>query len=160
MRTQSVLSALAIASILVLAAVPVIDNVRFRRSPAGQARLEFSRNYRRLSLGMPMRDVVTIMGRPPDYEFSCHSCYVAYYAPPPAQMIKTAKIADYRPGLSVEKLTDLPDLYDHVQLAFSSNQALIAYAWIGESYTVKVSNQKPVKGSHFSALEKAGLDIK
>jgi hypothetical protein len=110
-------------------------------------------------MGMSMRDVINIMGRQPDYEYSYKSCMVAYFVAPPDRWGHKAAVKDYKPKSSVRRLSDLPDLYDSMQMAFNSNRVLIAYSRIGESYTIEMANRRPVKGSQFAEIEKAGRDL-
>ena len=54
-------------------------------------------------------------------------------------------------GSNYTSARTLPDIYDHVQLAFDTDGRLHAYTWIGETYTVE-SRSGSIPGSHFKEL--------
>lgn len=159
MTKQVKYAALCICIFLIILLSMVVDSVFYYQSVDGRARVSFNQNIDRLSLGMPMKEINRIMGRMPDYEYRYRSYTIAYFVPPPARWRKKVTLDGYTPGGRVWKLSELPDLYDCVQLAFNSNQLLVAHTRIGESYYVRLANQAPIKGSHFSVIEMAGRDL-
>jgi hypothetical protein len=114
----------------------------------------FKANYERLALGHPFSEVLDMMGSQPDYEYQYASFRIAYYRAPSIFRGDTDMIG-YAHGQVVATLEELPYLYDCVQLAFNSNNVLVAYTWIGETYTVEAIGGS-VKGSHLSALGTLG----
>ena len=98
-----------------------------------------------------MDDVRELLGPTPDFDCHYKSSQIWYYRPPAGWFTSNFDEVELERGATVQSLEDLPDVYDHVQLAFDVNGRLHAYTWIGESYTVESTNGS-VKGSHFSKL--------
>ena len=111
----------------------------------------FSRAYDQLDLRMTQDDVRELLGPTPDFDCHYKSSQIWYYRPPAGWFTSNFDEVELERGATVQSLEDLPDVYDHVQLAFDVNGRLHAYTWIGESYTVESTNGS-VKGSHFSKL--------
>jgi hypothetical protein len=114
----------------------------------------FAGAYRQLRLGMSQDDVRKLFG--PEIEFACRykSSDIWYYRAPNLPFFDLAgdfKNSNIERGATVPTLNDLPNVYDHVQLAFDAGGRLHAYTWIGETYTVESTNRS-VPGSHFKEL--------
>jgi len=91
-----------------------------------------------------------MFGQEPDYYCRFGRSEIWYYAAPgtftgdfPADTPES--------GATYERLSELPDVYDHVQMAFDENANLTAYTWIGETYTVEYRGGS-VRGTHFRLL--------
>lgn len=110
----------------------------------------FSRSYSRLEFGMSKDDVRALFGRDPDFDCRYKSYEIWYYRAPGFFADKFDNVKLSR-GATVPSLRDLPDVYDHVQLAFDAQGRLHAYTWIGESYTVQSKNGSAC-GSHLAKL--------
>ena len=110
----------------------------------------FSRAYRQLKLGMTQDDVRKLFGTVPDFDCRCKSSQIWYFSAP-GFFTGNFEDVDLRRGATVQSLDDLPDVYDHVQLAFDASGRLHAFTWIGETYTVE-SKSGSVSGSRFSEL--------
>ena len=99
---------------------------------------------------MTQDDVRELFGRHPEFDCRYTSFEIWYYRSP-GFFTGDLDDVELNRGATVQSLDDLPDVYDHVQLAFDSQGALHAYTWIGESYTVESKNGS-VRGSHFAKL--------
>jgi hypothetical protein len=110
----------------------------------------FSRAYGQLQLGMTENDVRELLGATPDFECRYRSYRIWYYRVPDFLAGDFDEVQLDR-GVTVSSLADLPDVYDHIQLAIDASGRLHAFTWIGESYTVESMNGS-VRGSHFSRL--------
>lgn len=122
-----------------------------------------------LEIGMPRSIVIQRLGRSPDLEYLFQSFSIVYISSNSRMMrrinptekepfpsnylrpIKTSEIGYLHPGMEIDSLHDLPDLYGYYQLAFDGNDLLVAHILIGESYTVKYVNGA-VRGTHLSAV--------
>jgi hypothetical protein len=103
---------------------------------------------------MPRDEVRNLFGPKPDFDCRYKSYEIWYYRAPQSVLMDDAGSFDdvvLERGATVQSLADLPDVFDHVQLAFDPNGRLHAYTWIGETYTVE-STSRSVQGSHFSRL--------
>jgi hypothetical protein len=99
---------------------------------------------------MPRSEVQTLFGPEPDYHCRFGHSEICYYAHPgkftgrfPADTLEAGSL--YR------DVSKLPDVYDHVQIAFDENGNLAAFTWIGETYTVEYLGGS-VRGTHFKLL--------
>ncbi|MFO7901875.1 MAG: hypothetical protein R6U98_04380 [Pirellulaceae bacterium] len=99
---------------------------------------------------MTQDDVREVFGRGPDFDCRYKSSQIWYYRAP-GFFAGDFEDVELSRGATVQSLDDLPDVYDHVQLAFGTQGNLHAYTWIGESYTVESKNGS-VGGSHFAKL--------
>jgi len=93
-----------------------------------------------------------LFGTNPDFDCCYKSFEIWYYrAPDWLGLAGDFDDVELERGATVQSLDDLPDVYDHVQLAFDNQGRLHAYTWIGETYTVETKNGS-VNGSHFAEL--------
>jgi len=99
---------------------------------------------------MTQSDVRELFGRRPDFDCR-YTSFEIWYCRAPGFFTGSLDGVGLDRGATVQSLDDLPDIYDHVQLAFDRQGALHAYTWIGESYTVESKNSS-VRGSHFTKL--------
>ncbi len=99
---------------------------------------------------MPRSDVQAMFGQEPDYYCRFGRSEIWYYAGPG---LFTADFPADTPenGANYENLNELPDVYDYVQIAFDENGNVVAYTWIGETYTVEYRGGS-VEGTHFRLL--------
>jgi hypothetical protein len=111
---------------------------------------QFSGAYSQLELGMTEDAVRGVFGPTPDFDCRYKSSWIWYYRGP-GFFTGDFEDVELERGATVQSLDDLPDVYDHVQLAFDSEGRLHAYTWIGEAYTVE-STSGSVSGSHFREL--------
>jgi len=139
-RRKVVLAAVCFA-ILLTASFALLHN-----SPGWR----FFRSYNRLQLGMTQDEVRELFGTNPDFDCRYKSFEIWYYRAPDWHAGDFDDVELER-GATVQSLDDLPDVYDHVQLAFDNQGRLHAYTWIGETYTVETKNGS-VNGSHFAEL--------
>src|SRR5437764_667132 len=95
-------------------------------------------------------EVTKLFGKKPDFECGYQSYGIWYYRAPGPFTGRFDKIK-LESGATVQSLSDLPNVYDHVQLAFDSQGRLHAYTWIGETSTVELKNRS-VRGSDFAKL--------
>lgn len=110
----------------------------------------YGRAYSQLQLGMSKSQVRDLFDRKPDFECKLRSSDIWYIRAPDFLAGDFSDIND--PSGSTFKTTnELPDVYDHVQLAFDSDDRLHAFTWIGETYTVE-SRIGSTPGSHFNVL--------
>lgn len=111
---------------------------------------EFEQTDRRLELEQTQAQVEALFGRPVDYKCRFDDSEIWYYSsrgPYCGTIDNVAKPS----GSRYNDLSDLPNPYDHAQLAFDRTGALHAYTRIGESLNV-VSRRGQVPGSHFGVL--------
>jgi hypothetical protein len=102
------------------------------------------------NLGMTQDEVQELFGPRLDFECRYKSYQIWYYRAPDFLAGDFDEVRLQR-GEELPSLDDLPDVYDHVQLAFDANGRVHAYTWIGETYTVEAKNGS-VRGSSFSRL--------
>jgi len=111
-----------------------------------------NRPYKRIELGMKESEASSLFDANPEYVFYYEGYRIVYYRSPSRLRDHMYRdIEGYVHGMKVDTLADLPDYYGYYQLAFDTNELLVAYTWIGETYTVE-SVDGPVKGSHLSKL--------
>ncbi len=115
----------------------------------------FYRNYKALRIGMSKTEVQVLFGNTPDYACRFSKSEIWYYRAP-GWFTRAFPENTPERGTLYQNIADLPDVYDHVQLAFDSNSQLTAFTWIGESYTVE-SGSGSVKGSHLKNLKPDSL---
>ena len=136
----------------VLAALLVIVAGMFLYNSPGW---RFGRAYSELQLGMSKTQVRKLFNREPDYECKLRSSEIWYVCAPDFLAGDFSGIN--KPSGSIfQTAKALPDVYDHVQLAFDSDDQLHAFTWIGETYTVE-STTGSVSGSHFKSLPDANF---
>lgn len=96
----------------------------------------FGRSYRQLQIGMPQSEVQAVFGQEPDYHCRFDRSEIWYFAAP-GMFTPEFPAGTPEPGATYGSLRELPDVYDHVQVAFDENGKSVAYTWIGETYTVE-----------------------
>jgi hypothetical protein len=106
--------------------------------------------YRGLQLGMSTALVQATFKRGPDYTYRVGKSTVWYLAAPQA-FSRPAAILVPANGSMLPNAASLPDTYDYVTLAFDTNNKLIAFTWIGETYTVEYVGGSS-NGTHFRLL--------
>lgn len=116
---------------------------------------QFSKRVDLLSLGMSRHDVLDTLRASPVYDYRYGAFRILYIRPPRGALYEGPEpiVKGYVPGAVVHDLHELPNIYNHIQLAFDSEDLLCAFTWIGESYYIK-SNSGDVRGAHFSKLER------
>ncbi|WP_296461850.1 hypothetical protein [Rubinisphaera sp.] len=108
------------------------------------------RAYNKLRLGMSKSQVRVLFDRDPEYECKLRASDIWYIRAPDFLAGDFSDV--YAPsGSTFTSTTELPNVYDHVQLAFDSADQLHAFTWIGETYTVE-STVGSTPGSHFNVL--------
>ncbi len=115
----------------------------------------FGRAYNQLQLGMSKSQVRRLFNRGPDYECKLRSSDIWYVGAPDFLAGDFSDVTD-PPGSIFNSTKQLPDVYDHVQLAFDSDDRLHAFTWIGETYTIE-STTGSISGSHFKLLSDASF---
>lgn len=106
--------------------------------------------YRLLRIGMTVPEVQSLFGGEPVYHCRFGRSAIWYY-------VQNNRFAGTFPpdtpaaGSLYEDSAKLPDVYDHVQIAFDENGKLVAYTWIGETNSVEYSGGS-VRGTHFKHL--------
>jgi len=108
------------------------------------------RAYRQLRLGMSKTEVRALFGLELAYECKLRSSDIWYIQAPDFLADDFSEIDDPS-GTTFSSTAQLPDVYDHVQLAFDSADQLHAFTWVGETYTVE-STTGSTSGSHFNVL--------
>ena len=126
--------------------------ITLRNSPGPR----FGRVYQQITLGMSKTQVQNLFDREPDFECRLGSSDIWYIRAPDSLaedfFVKADRAkAGIPSGSTVKSTSELPDMYDHVQLAFDSNDRLHAFTWIGETHTVESTNGS-MPGSHFKVL--------
>jgi len=109
-----------------------------------------SRAYNKLQLGMSKSQVRDLFKREPEYECKLRASDI-WYIRAPDFLAGDFSDVDDPSGSTFTSTTELPDVYDHVQLAFDVEDQLHAFTWIGETYTVE-STVGSTRGSHFNVL--------
>ena len=110
----------------------------------------FGRAYGQLELGMSKNKVRALFSAEPEFECRLRSSDI-WYIRAPDDLAGNFENVDIQSGSNVNSTSELPDVYDHVQLAFDSEDRLHAFTWIGETYTVE-STTGSTRGSHFNLL--------
>jgi len=127
--------------------------------PTNQER-EFLVAYKSLQIGMRADNVEKNFGRAPVFKCTFQGSPIHFYKPPPAR----SQWLDFRGeidqsqftnGQQIIDLNQIPDPYDHVAVAYDSDDTLIAYTHIGEEYHVYTKSRGAVKGSDFFRLQKS-----
>lgn len=141
---------LRIAIVFTVLAIPILCGLTYMLGLTSPARTTFYRNYKALKMGMPKAEVQALYGESPAYACRLIASEIWYYAAPGRL---TGKFPDNTPqrGELYGSAKDLPNVYGHIQLAFDTNNEVIAFTFIGESATVE-SRGGSVKGSHFKCL--------
>jgi hypothetical protein len=110
----------------------------------------FTRSYKQLQIGMPRSKVQALFGREPDYHCRVGRSEIWYYRAP-GHFTGDFPAGTPESGTLYQEAGELPDVYDHVQLAFDEDGNLVAYTWIGETHTVEYRGGS-VNGGHFRLL--------
>jgi len=140
---------------LIAGAILILYGLSRALDLASPAKAAFYRYTDELVIGMAKDKVQALFGETPAYVCKLSESEVWYYAAPGRL---TGTFPDNTPerGTLYRSTADLPDIYGHIQLAFDSNDELIAYTFIGESYTTEWRSGS-VKGSHFKHLPPGAL---
>ena len=119
--------------------------------------LQFLRSYKQLELGMSKHDVEELFDAKPYFECSLDSSTVWYFSRP-LSFFDGVLIAD--PNSHYTSPKDLPQPYASVILAFTPDEKLHAFTWIGETNTIETL-QGSFEGTDLStlSLEELGGDI-
>ena len=117
---------------------------------------KFSRIYNELEPGMSQQEVRNLFGKKPDFDCRLGSSEIWYFQGPD-DLAGSFDDVDLVRGSTVQTKNDLPDVYDHIQLAFDSGGHLFAYTWIGETYTVE-STDGSASGSNLNKLPDSAFD--
>jgi hypothetical protein len=116
---------------------------------------QFLNSYRQLRIGMSLSEVQRLFGPTPVYHCRTGGSVIWYFAGPGSFNRKFPEDSP-EAGSLLSDATQLPNVYDHVQIAFDANDRLSAFTWIGETYTVEYSGGS-VRGSHFKLLPPGSL---
>jgi len=140
---------------LVVCTIPILIGLATALGLTSPSKTTFYRNYKALKIGMPKAEIQALFGKTPTYSCRYSASEIWYYAAPG---LLTEKFPDNTPeqGMLHARAADLPDVYGHIQLAFNSNDELIAFTFIGESYTAEWQGGS-VKGTHFKHLPRGSL---
>lgn len=104
--------------------------------------------YESLNIGMARDDVLTLFSSSPRFPIKYKEFEILYIS---TTSVRSPEGINLDSPKSVSSLSDLPDTYGYIQIAFDQKARLIAYSWIGESYYVFFTGGK-VKGSSLSDL--------
>ena len=132
---------LSVATLLI-----VVVGCALYNSPGRQ----HSRAYNKLRLGMSKSQVRGLFNREPEFKCKLRASDIWYIRAPDFLAGDFTDVDNPR-GSRFTSVVELPDVYDHVQLAFDSEGQLHAYTWIGETYTVETTTGS-TPGSHFNVL--------
>ena len=91
----------------------------------------FIDNYNRLELGSTRTQVEELLGRQPDHVFLFKTSEI-WYCQAWSDLTTHDLSENFASSVAISSLTELPDSYNYVQLAFGSDGQLFAYTWIGE----------------------------
>ncbi|HCS53132.1 hypothetical protein [uncultured Rubinisphaera sp.] len=109
------------------------------------------RAYKKLRLGMSKSQVLVLFDREPVYECKLRESDI-WYIRAPDFLAGDFSDVDAPSGSTFTSTTELPNVYDHVQLAFDFEDQLHAFTWIGETNTVE-STIGSTPGGHFNVLD-------
>ena len=155
MKTPRYIKLLALVLGLVVCAIPFLIGLTTALGLTSPAKTTFYRNYPTLKIGMPKAEIQAVFGETPTYSCRFSASEIWYYAAPGRLTGKFPANTPER-GTLYGSAADLPDVYDHIQLAFNSNDELIAFTFIGESDTTEWRGGS-VKGTHFKHLSPGSL---
>lgn len=128
--------------------IAVIGSLLFLSASKGW---RFSQAYKSLELGKTSAQVQQAFGLPPDFRWHYKASEIWYYRSH-GPFVPNRECVELQNGAAIGSLSELPDAYGYVQLAFDSTGRLCAYTWIGESYNVTYEGGS-VPGSHLSKIQ-------
>ena len=120
---------------------------------AARNRLFFD-GYESLALGMSRAEVDRLLLAPAAYICKYRSDRVHYYFREEGMVfgVLSGGLPKELPG-EVTDISRLPNLYAAVQVAFSSDDRVLAFTWIGETFNVVAADGTKVPGTNIGLLD-------